>query len=377
MNAIRRPMSYAFSRSSHTKTEKSFDVRRAVENSDIGSEELSSRRTSNMTSFMHELLSNEDESDYYSDNYSSSTRSRQARSDSKAASPYETGEKLDVLVLLGNERNMDKIETLTDNEYDMYNFRNCDLPQKISVIRPKIYYLNIDHEQVEREKKKFDYEIKHKNSKYVDPFDRDDDDESYRPRRWPRRSKSVQRRGFRCMSRANPKDNLKNIDRTKSISEHLKSVAQCEEDANQRSEALSSKRLSRQQLAKSAQRLSRQSRNSAEREYENEWNRKMARKLTREEVAKSAQRLSRRNRKAEGTASGERELKGSKTMDPDEMQRSVLRLSRLPKRTREEEKIKTVHDGKTLTDAEIEKISLRLYRSGRMFFLHFFEFNIY
>ena len=95
----------------------------------------SSRRSSNL-SFMKTLLSNGEET---SDSGINSLRSTPKKSHHKSksnkngqfrpvvvntqTSEMNYNEKLDVLVLLQNEKNVDKIESLLDYEYDLYNFR--------------------------------------------------------------------------------------------------------------------------------------------------------------------------------------------------------------------------------------------------------------
>lgn len=356
-------------------------------------EDSSSRRSSNL-SFMKTLLTSEQTSNSSKTTFKNN-RKNANRSRSRQAQIIDTNEKLDVLVLLGNEKNVDKIETLTNKEYDLCNFRNGNdgYIQKISVLNPRIYYLNIDHDQIEREKrKKFDYAVKDSNLAFVDPFDRVNDRP---PRPWkPRRSRSLKtgtKTVFRCVSRANPRNTLKNRDRTRSIHEHIKEQVTQEELENESFEKY--KTITKRDLLKSAQRLSQ--RKPIEVRINDDWNekKKTAKKMDPEELKRSAQRLSRRNpKKVEINDEWEKyknrrkmspeeleksairlsrrpksmeihrewEKKESKKMDPEEMKKSVLRLSRLPKKPKEPENYKT---GKVVTEEEIEKIAQRLYYS--------------
>lgn len=293
----------------------------------------SSRRSSNL-SFMKTLLSNGEET---SDSGINSLRSTPKKSHHKSksnksgqfrpvvvntqTSEVNYNEKLDVLVLLQNEKNVDKIESLLDYEYDLYNFRKPgENLQKISVVTPKAKLIHIDHDQVDKEKReKYNYKNRNSNSAFVDPLDRPD---LNKPRRAKslnvRRSKS--KRVFRCISRANPKNNLKNLDRTKSISEQLKTIKISEEKPKPKRVI-----LNKDDIIKSAQRLSHKS------------------------MVNLPYREEKRNSK--------------KYMTADEIEKSALRLSRLPRKKSEPERFKTVHDGIVLSDAQIEKASTRLYAS--------------
>lgn len=390
--------------SSYSKSKKELDSQRRDSDSmyeGTSSLDDSSRRSSKL-SFMKTLLTNEYEDINTSDSginslKTTTTTSKHKRSKQQKPAKIEidTNEKLDILVLLGNEKNVDKIETLTNKEYDLCNFRTEGYIPKISVLNPRIYYLNIDHDQVELEKrKKFNYKVRETDSVYVDPFDRKDDKPA-RPWR-PKRSSSIHKSVFRCVSRANPRNNLKNRDRTKSIHEHIKESTFTDEE-HQRSFGEEVK-LSKKELLESAQRLSRRRPNTVQETYE--WNNKKSKKMdpkeleksalrlsrrkptkakeptewekmklmskrmmSPEEMAKSAQRLSRRRPVSAVSAAMNETKKETKRMDPTEMERSVLRLSRIPKRAPEPENYKTLHDGKLLTEEEVEKMAQRLSNS--------------
>lgn len=238
----------------------------------------------------------------------------------------EHNERVDIVVLLNNEKSIDKIDALTKKEYDLTEFRRLYDTQKISVITPKIHYLDIDYDQVEKAKKKvFDYDLENENSIFVDPFYKSVDS---RPRAKPKRPKKANKK-FKCVSYANPRNTLKNIDRTKAISEQLKVIEAISEEDLTKITKMDELKLSKDELLKSAQRLSR--------------------------IPKTV--------KHDCCSNQYHHHRPKRSMDPNELEKSALRLSRQPKKKKEIEKFKTLHDGKVLTDAEIERISLRLYSS--------------
>lgn len=230
-----------------------------------------SRGTGSKLSFMKTLLTNDQHTDtsdsgINSINSKKSTTSTKNKSHGVNKSSFIKSEEdnLDVLVLLGNEKSVDKIESLTNREYDLCHFRNLNggggFVQKISILKPRIYYLKTDEvEQVEREKrKKFDYGAREPDSVFVDPWIEDNHGRRRKEGIKKRRSRSQSHTVFRCVSRANPRNNLKNLDRTRSIHEHMKRAASSEDRlAAAAAESSEIHRLSKQELAESAKRLSR------------------------------------------------------------------------------------------------------------------------
>lgn len=218
-------------------------------------------QSSSSFSFMKALLSKEEDT---SDSSINSLRAAQQQRPRSKLSSFEKAqpqqafasepEELDVIVLLSNEKNEDKIEMMTENKYDLYDFHSTGIVQKWPLATSKVYHLDINHDDVDYEERKFDYNIRRKKSAFVDPFDQLDDETRLKKQFKTRRSKSLTYRKtvFKCVqNRSRPKDTLKNADRTRSISQQLKQS----EMNNQYDEKR--KVLTRDELIKSVARLSR------------------------------------------------------------------------------------------------------------------------